>query len=218
MNKILMILILIVSPAIAETVPVEVHQFIDSAMSGKVHSAGWGFIDYFLGLENGSKLSDLKAGDPIHVYRITADSVRKISADAPVMTYAKPMDVWYVPMLLHGKHVGQLIVFKPRGDPKWQIGGYGGGGISEAWEKVCKTWPKSSGYNPIYIEGPVSYYFFHVPEKGDSNLTDLFWKSMKGGRRSSTDTSYRILWSSRDVIKTIKKAIGPKRSNFGGGG
>ena len=81
MKKALMMLTLGigVSAVVAEHVPVEVQQLIDSAMSGKnPNMVSFNTDAPHMGLGPGTKLSDVQAGEPIHLYWFDTDSIRKL--------------------------------------------------------------------------------------------------------------------------------------------
>jgi hypothetical protein len=65
MKKAMMMMVGGVSTAMAEQVPVEVQQAIDNAMSGKDPQLVSFCVDH---ARSGYKLSDVKTGEPIHLY------------------------------------------------------------------------------------------------------------------------------------------------------
>ena len=149
MKKALIMLILGVSAVLAEKVPVEVQQLIDSAMSGK-HPV---MVHFNMNVPHAAyKLSDLKAGEPIHFYWFFPDSVKKLGTNAPVSSIIKPLDEWGVPLLLNGKPKILLEISKSRTNPIWHIMGYGQGQIANGCNRVSQLWPESAGYHPFLSE------------------------------------------------------------------
>jgi len=225
MKKVLIMLILgAISVVTAENVPTDVIKVMNDFMSGNSpHSSTFTGMAAAWGLDSGTstQLSDLKAGDPIHMYRMFGDQLKGKDANAPVLSIAIPMDDWYIPLLFQGKCVIMLEIIKPQApfDTNWQFGACGLTGLAMQWDQVRKKWPKSSKCNPIIIEGPGGRSYFHIPEQGNNNLTELNHRFNMKSHDSIPDTLFGTLSSSSDIIKDLQKAYlkGPLRPYKGSG-
>ncbi len=217
-----------ISVVTAEKVPADVIKVMNNFMSGNnPHSAPFNGMATGWGLDSGTKLSNLKAGDPIHMYRMFGDQLKGKDANAPVLSIAIPMDDWYIPLLLHGKCVVMLEIIKPQApfDTNWQFGACGLAGLAMQWDQVRKKWPKSSKCNPILIEGPGGRKYFHIPDQGNNNLTELNQRFNMKSHESIPDTLFGNLSPSPEIIKDLQKnylqnSQRPHKGSgaFGGGG
>jgi hypothetical protein len=205
MNKMAIMVMLGVSAILAEQVPVEVQKVIDSAISGN-DAAMSSFNENAkgIGLDSGIKLSDLKAGEAIHLYWFIADSLDKLTEKAPITSVIKPLNEWMVPLMFQRKAKALLVVVKIPNSTNWQVGGYGHVGIAKRWEKICQIWPESKGYHPIFIGSLFGPSYFYIPEKGDKNLTPF---TPDSHHTESIESYYSILDSSNHVLKGIRSRI-----------
>jgi hypothetical protein len=192
----------------AEQVPVEVQRVIDSAMAGKIPIMNEISADpVHIGLDSGTKLSDLQAGQPIHLYGFNKDSLDKLDESAPVSSIIKPLKGWAVPLILHGKF-RLLFLIDLNSSEKWHVDGFGFGGYAISWQTICKIWPESKGYHPIFIGHLIGQAFFYVPEKGDKNLT-RFASAMH--KSDNLDSLYANLESSSfNLFKKVKHHVQPQ--------
>ena len=158
----------------AEQVPVEVQQVIDSAKiwKGKGMSGFYDNIRY-IGFDSGTKISDIKYGEPFHFYLFTMYSYVNLDANAPISSKLKPRDEWALPLFQHSELKALIWIVRSPDRPNWQVGGYGFHGYGVVWEKACKAWPESEGYHPKYVGNFWGDAFFYVPEKGVHNPTPL---------------------------------------------
>jgi len=192
-------MILAVSAVVAEQAPVEVQRVIDNYLSGNdPFSASFNGDAVSMGFEAGTKLSDLKAGAPFLLHAFKIDSLQNIDENAPIGSLLKPLNEWAVPLLKNGKARILLVVSKNSMKPYWHVGRLGCTGFAIEWEKVCKAWPESAGYHPIFIGNLIGPEFFHVPEMGDYNLSYLTHAT------NHPDSLYKYLKSSKTVLKELK--------------
>ncbi len=210
MKKIMIFLMLwAVSAVMAEQVPVEVQRVIDSAMAGKIPIMNEISADpVHIGLDSGTKLSDLQAGQPIHLYGFNNDSLAKLDENAPVSSIIKPLDGWAVPLLLHGKSRLLFLIINTPPTKKWHVTGLGYSGYATDWEKICQIWPESAGYHPIFIGRLIGQAYFYIPEKGDKNLTRFTSSTHKS---DNLDSLYANLESSSfNLFKKVKHHVQPQ--------
>ena len=127
----------------AEQVPVEVQQVIDSAKiwKGKGMSGFYDNIRY-IGFDSGTKISDIKYGEPFHFYLFTMYSYVNLDANAPISSKLKPRDEWALPLFQHSELKALIWIVRSPDRPNWQVGGYGFHGYGVVWEKACKAWPE----------------------------------------------------------------------------
>lgn len=193
-------------------VPPEVLQVVNSALKGGEHSffSDFDILKVQFGFNKSTKLSDVKAGDPIRRYWLDPDSVKKNNETAPISSLITLYDNdWEVPLLVDGKIVTFCEVVKNQSSGwQWIIageGGWGGHFLAREWQKVIKKWPSSAGYHPVFVETGREHNFFYIPEKNDSNLTYLkLIHRDNDSLEMTTDTSYSTLSNSRNLLKHLK--------------
>lgn len=199
-----------VSPKIKqEKVPPEVQKNIDETMNGQHGLYNFEGNKAGLGFSSSTKLSDLKAGVPFKVYKISRDSLEKLGENVSVSEIANPLPIWEVPVFQDGKCVTTFEVWKTPKKPQWHAGIFNG--CTPEWQKVIDAWPDSQGYHPIIIYmGSVPKYY-HVPEKDDSNLTPLY-RHPSDSLDGLADKSYKILLSSKFALRYEKAHLHPKNN------
>jgi hypothetical protein len=197
-----------------EEVPPGVQKVIDETMSGQHAFYKFDRYKVNLGFDSSTRLSDLRAGKPFKIYNLIVDSLRtlddkKFDEKIPVSKMVDPLEIWEVPVFLHGRCVRLFGVWKTKKNPQWHMG------ISTncypGWQKVLEAWPDSAGYHPLMIYLGSNPKFFHIPEKDDYKLTPLIRYSMDSLDQSA-DTSFRVLMPSNKVLEYVKKQLPPKRS------
>jgi hypothetical protein len=202
-----------VSPKIKpEEVPPEVQKIIDETMSGKYGLSGFEGEKISMGFDSSTKLSDLKAGEPVPVYKLYYDSLLKNNETVPTSATIKRIDVWEIPLLLKDKCITTFEVEKDPRSHQWRWGIFNGclKGHYDDWQKVREAWPKSAGYNPVIVHFAWKKYF-HVPEINDSNLTPLSRPSYDS-LSMAIDTSYKVLVSSKTTLKYLKAHLPARRT------
>lgn len=201
--KLMLMLGVGVSAVAAEQVPVEVQQVIDSAMAGKIPIMADFNSSY---AQFGYKLSEMQAGEPIHLYQFNYDLIKNTDVNAPVSSVIRPINEWAVPLLLHGKSQILLEIIKNTNKGgKWHVMGYGMSGYAERWEKICQIWPESKGYHPEFIGQFLGMdFYFHIPEKGDYNLTRFVHY---GPNRDKLDSLIGNLEHSSIALEKIKSRL-----------
>ena len=185
----------------AEKVPEDVLREINNAMSGKekiMFSLNNDLVR--LGFDSGTTLSTLQVGTPVHLYKIDINALNKLGANSAVKDVITPMDEWGVPLFKKGsKARTAFLIAKLPNHSHWAAGGYGFGGWAVAWAELESEWPVSSGYHLYAIgqlDGP---HYFYIPEKGENNLTSLYWKDGRN-RRNIAAGAYSSLDSSRITL------------------
>lgn len=209
-------------------VPQEVLKIINETMTGQHKLSNFELNKIALGFDKSVKLTDLKTGEPFEIYKIWTFYNNHLTEDSvPVNNLVRRTKTWRVPVLLNGKlittfEVGRFALDWPgdfsKGVPTefvWQAGEFDtiNKGHYNEWKKVLDAWPKSRGYHPAAIKYQ-SMTFFHIPEKGDFNLTPLD-RSLKDSLTQAADTSFRDLMSSISVVKYLKAHFSIKFSGYG---
>lgn len=231
MRKILVMIIMATSSILAvdTQVPSEVQKVVDESLAGK----GRGFFSHFeqnkrsLGCDSSTKLSELKAGAPIIIYRIPFESLVKIDDTTPVSEFINNYGVddgkgangeYDVPLLLKGKIISFFYIWKSNQKSttsrEWKLAGHGGGNVAEEhqWQSIIDKWPKSKGYTPILliISGPwFPRVFVYIPQEGDYNLTPIRNPHHPDDSLAfATDSTFRELSDSRKVLQYLKSLSG----------
>ena len=195
MKKMVMMLLLGVSAVLAEQVPEDVQLVIDNAINGK-YPISKEFI------QDNLPASGIKAGRPFHFYWFDNDSIAKLDEKAPICSMIKPIDQWAVPLITPKNKIVLMELVKNPATGKWHVAGYGMSGYAHRWERVCKKWPDSLGYHPIFIGRFAGTQFYYtIPEKDCKNLTDF---RTYGINRDKHDSLFLNLDSSRVIIKKMK--------------
>jgi hypothetical protein len=202
MKTTLLLLMLSAGAVLAEPVPPEVRQVIDTA----AQVSDGRLVAFYAtrvkkGFDAGPVLHDVKIGRAVRVYGFVADSLRKLGEGAPLSSLLRPLNEWAVPLLLNGKVLMLLRVEKTALIPQWHAGGYGSGWTAKQWERVCRVWPEQAGYHPTLVGNLSGQCYFAVPEKGEHNLTPLLRQSSP---KVVPDSLYVHLDSSRIVMKELK--------------
>ncbi len=194
-------------------VPPEVQDLIHQAINGteKTTIIGFDGIKVRMGFDSSTRISDVKAGAPIRYYWLSIDSLMKANDTTPVSSLVAALIGQYqVPLLIKGRIICFLDIVKDKTfGEKWHMRGESSGGLcAREWQKVTKTWPKSAGFNPVLVEAPFlgGKRFFHIPEKGDHNLTYL--RCNKNDTFAIvTDSLYSNLTESKDACKSLEKEV-----------
>lgn len=194
------------APIEKETVPPEVQRIIEETMKGK-----HGLLNNFdgnkisMGFDSSTKLSDLKAGEPVKVYKIFRTSLEKSDENIQISAIARRIDVWEVPVLIKDTCVTTFEVEKGVFNHRWGAGVFNGrrkGQRYDEWQKVMEAWPKAKGYNPVIVYYGAWKTFFHVPEKDDANLTPLM-RQPYDVLSKKADTSYTVLMPSKIALQYL---------------
>lgn len=193
-------------------VPPEVRKVIKETMNGQNLLVDFDEKKICLGFDHTTKLADLKAGEPIPTYYLHRDSVRKMDDNTPMSKILKIPDMWTVPVLVNGKCFTTFEIWKTEKNPQWHCYDFIGGhkGHYDNWQKVLEAWPESAGYHPVIVYLTMRNKLFHVPEKGDFNLTYLL-RTGYDLIHLPQDTSYKVLMSSDKVIRYAKKYLPPSQ-------
>lgn len=159
------------------------------------------------GISKSAKLSEISAVTPIQVYTFDYNQLRNGSNGNSVSSIINPINSWKIPLTEKGQIVSFLDVYNDKSGC-WQTVGGGASPIAKSWGVILKVWPKSSGYNPIFIETGGRGLYFFVPEKGDSNLTWI--KPIDDGVEGAINYKdafalYSKLTPSKEIIKSLTK-------------
>ena len=157
-----------------------------------------------IGFDSMTKLSDIKAGDPIKILWFRSKALKKKPSIGPsflggprspfsfterelnspvsslVSSSMNPLrGMWFVPLFEKNKIINFAIIEKyDDWGAEWHCAGemqIGRSTIAGLWQKVITRWPKSGGYNPVLIQIGEYSWILHVPEKDDYNLTFLLY-------------------------------------------
>jgi hypothetical protein len=231
MKKMLFVIAILTSSIFAQggskldtQVPQEVRDLIHNAINGTENSSLSDFNEWKvrMGFDSSTRVSDLKAGEPIKYYWLIGDSIARATEKTPISALVVPIIGQYdVPLLVNGKIVAFLIYMKNKTSGyKWELAGKSSGGrFAKEWEKVIKKWPKSSGYNPIIVQvlAVGQKRFFHIPERGEYNLTYLPLQHYESDSFAiETDSLYSTLTESKDTYKSLKMELDATKHLSGG--
>jgi hypothetical protein len=202
-------------------VPPEVTQSVVDALKGNQGGAFYDFDHWKnkggLGFESATKLSDIKPGNPVRLYWLVRDTLTKSAKTVRVSSLVTQLtDEWDVPLLLNGKIVSfcEVVRNKTSGD-QWQVAGLGNKTLAKEWQKVITKWPRSAGFNPVFIETG-SRRFFHIPEISDTNLTYLRVVHHKNDPlEEATDSTYSSLMSTNVLLGHPKSPTVPSCNTEG---
>jgi hypothetical protein len=227
MKNVRLLVVLLAGAALAQQVskidagvPQAVQDLIHQAINGteKTSIIGFDRIKVRMGFDSSTRISDVKAGAPIRCYWLSQDSLMKAHDHTPVSALVVALIGQYeVPLLAKGRIICFLDIVKDKTfGEKWHLRGESSGGLyAREWQKVIKTWPKSAGFNPVLVEAPfLGKRFFHIPEKGDDNLTCLQGTANDTGE-IMTDSLYSNLTQSKDTYKSLEREVHNSRS-YGG--
>lgn len=173
-----------------EKVPEEVQKFIDETMSGQHAMCNFEESKVSFGFDRSTKLSDLKAGRPFKIYKLSIDSLLKKGENMPISSNIIEYATWVVPVLLNGKCITTFEVIKTKKNPLWHQGVFYG--CSDTWQKLMEAWSESAGYHPVIIYATAWEMFFHIPEKDDYNLTPFFPHQYNSLQKSLATTEKSI--------------------------
>lgn len=219
MGKIPLLVVVLASLVFAQLntsntpVPQEVTDLIHKALSDSEPHFRHDFNNskLMMGFDSLTKISDIRAGDPIRYCWILKDSLRKANENTPVSALLTSIIGEYeVPLLLKGKVIAFLLIEQDqKKGEKWQVTGEcWGGRLAGEWQKVIRQWPISRGFTPVLVEisSIGGKLFFYVPQKGDYNLTSIELGTSKYS--NITDSSYSNLTESKNTYKLVQRELG----------
>jgi len=124
------------------------------------------------GFDQTDSLDAAVLGAPFLVHTITPSALRQYQAGVTVTSLLTPTSLWYFPVLIAGQPKAILVVDQLNN--QWQAVSLGYPYVAREWDAVCKQWPESQGYHPVFIAiFQAHQHVFTVPEKGAGNLTLL---------------------------------------------
>jgi hypothetical protein len=194
---------------LAEETPSDVERVASEIMNGPLVRNAVERYATQLGIGPEAKFQDIVAGKPIPQYRLDISAIDEADEDPAVSGLLAEMGVWMVPLLVDGKAVCFFWVVEESG--QWVYGGIGSSPIAKEWQRVCEAWPQQSGYNPelVFVDRLSSYYF-HVPERGDHNLTPIVPALPSDGVAPAKPSynEYRHIAASAAAILMVRKRQG----------
>lgn len=217
MKKMLLIIVMLTGSIVAQIdnqVPPEVHQVIDSVLSGHNNRLSVSALRIVFGLDKTKTLADVKAGTPVQEYLFLVDTIRRKGPSAPLSELITPFiggskGEWLVPLFVGNRIVGFGRIRNnnlTQGHWKWTEE-MGGEDFELEWQKVIDKWPTSRGYHPILIDfdTPDGNVFFHVPEEDPYNLTYLCFHhyAVTDSLAAITDSTYSTLTDSKKILKYL---------------
>lgn len=147
-------------------------------------------------------------GEPFLRYKITPAILRNYRKGdtAESLLSETKTDIWCFPVLIDKEIKFRIEVGKRGKSADWRFVGFGSGRLEIELNKIMRQWPKSEGYNPIFMvgwdRGDPYGWFFTVPEKGPYNLTPIL--TMSGMEKT---TPYSDLDTVDNVVKWLKPKL-----------
>lgn len=168
MRQLLMLIVLMASSLWAQQVPKEVQKMIDGYKKDPgIEHVGLISAQRFLGVDTSLKIADIQVGQPIEVYNIKENLLDTCSSDMPLRSLLVPANIWTFAVQAHWKYLYHVDIVKGK-DSKWFWGGAGELKENNWWQKLRKTYPESSGINPILIQDN-AYQYLYFPQKSTHN-------------------------------------------------
>ena len=128
-------------------------------------------LDQF-GFDQADSFDAAVLGAPFLVHTITPSALKQYQSGVTVTSLLTPTSLWYFPVLIAGHPKAILVVDQL--NHQWQAVSLGYPYVAREWDAVCKQWPESQGYHPVFIAiFQAHQHEFTVPEKGADNLTPL---------------------------------------------
>jgi hypothetical protein len=171
MNKILLMLLLTAGMADwshAQQVPKEVQKMIDGYTQDSTSHFGLKAAQRSLGVDRSLQSTDIQVGQPVEVYNIRESALDTCGDDLPLRELLVPANTWTFAVKAHGKYIYDLDIAK-RKDGTWFWVGAGELKPDNWWQKLRKTYPDSSGINPILIDYE-GFKYLYFPQKSTHNF------------------------------------------------
>lgn len=153
-----------------QKVPAEVIQVANEGFSLAVRTLPDEHISKEWGVTSES-LRTASLGEPFREYQITLAALRNYHKGDTVESLLSERDLWHFPVLVNNEIKIMLWVGRRVKGANLEIAGWGGSNLVPEFDKIMRQWPKSKGYNPVFIEGAHYGWFFTIPEKDSYNLT-----------------------------------------------
>ncbi|MEI7482891.1 MAG: hypothetical protein WCK75_11165 [Elusimicrobiota bacterium] len=116
--------------------------------------------------------SPARLGAPYKLYTITPAAMETYKSDAPADTLVSETSMWHFPVLVGEETKAILVVDNI--DGQWEAVSLGYPEVAAQTEAITKQWPKSRGYNPLFIAVfQASEFLFSVPEADPKSLTSI---------------------------------------------
>ena len=151
-------------------------------------------------------------GAPFLVHTITPSALRQYQSGVTVTSLLTPTSLWYFPVLIAGHPKAILVVDQL--NHQWQAVSLGYPYVAREWDAVCKQWPESQGYHPVFIAiFQAHQHVFTVPEKGTDNLTPLLVPGQQTpnargqAQATAVSSSYASLGDAAKVIRILMPAV-----------
>lgn len=137
-------------------------------------------------------------GNPIRIYKITLEKLRKFHKGDNVYSLVLPTNQWYFPVMSGGKATLLVMVDKMKEGPR----AVGLEPMSSRWAEILEQWSVSKGYHPVFIDDDAhAWPFVTIPEKDQYNFT--FISELPYAKKWST---YPQLDNIGNVLKWFKPA------------
>jgi hypothetical protein len=180
-------------------VPKEVKEMIDGYIQNLTAQSRLGILPSW-------QLPDIQVGIPIEEYYIQESLLDTCGNDLPIRELLIPANIWTFPVRAHDKYLYYVEIAKGK-DGKWDwngAGGLGGGGPENWWQKLRKSYPESTGINPILIcDGLFKYLYF--PQKSPRNLFYIKYGNEQFDFARNSSNSMDSLDDSRILVPHLKK-------------
>ncbi len=148
--------------------------------------------------------SPARLGAPYKLYTITPAAMETYKSDAPADTIISETSMWHFPVLVGDETKAILVVDNV--DGQWEAVSLGYPEVAAQTEAITKQWPKSRGYNPLFIAVfQASEFLFSVPEADPKSLTSIDLSA--GAAANKGMGGYSRLDNISDTISRLKPEV-----------
>lgn len=191
----------------ADSAPQEVVNAAQSGLPNFLRKIPSG-MEAAYGLKSGDTLDTAVVGEPFRLSLIEPAMLARADAKASVDSISRVSTQWFFPVIVGGEARCLLVV--DRMEDGWQAVSLGYAALARELTAMSAQWSVANGYTPrLFASLQAGRYFFHVPQVGATNLTQIVQSQHFGTEILSSRTGgrYETLSTAGDVASDLREAL-----------